>query len=115
MMCSGVKQNCDFTVRVGNSVIQPSKELNLLGITYDSNLTTAPYLNQLATDAKTRATIIKQLSYSVPPHLLRTFTNGLLIGKIMASAPDTSIGINPIAFRFLTTAKIRINRTEAVL
>ena len=87
MMCSGIKQSSDFTVRVGKIIIQPSKELDLLGITYDSNLITKPYLNRLATEAKTRAAIIKRLSYSVPPHLLRTFTNGLLIGKIMASAP----------------------------
>ena len=64
----------------------PSKELNLLGITYDSNFTTVPYLRQLASDAKTRSAIIARLSYSVPPHLLKTFTNGLLIGKIMAAA-----------------------------
>ena len=87
MMCSGIKQGIHFTVRVGNSIIKPSKELDLLGITYDSNLTTTPYLNRLATEVKTRAAIIKRLSYSVPPHLLKTFTNGLLIGKIMALAP----------------------------
>ena len=65
----------------------PSKELNLLGITYDSNFTTVPYLRQLASDAKTRSAIIARLSYSVPPHLLKVFTNGLLLGKIMAAAP----------------------------
>lgn len=86
MMCSGIKQS-EFTVSVGNSRIYPSKELNLLGITYDTNFTTGPYLKKLAIEAKTRAAIIKRLSSSVPPHLLRTFTNGLLVGKIMAAAP----------------------------
>ena len=86
MLVSGVK-NKDFSVKVGNSLIYPSKELSLLGITYDTNFTTAPYLRQLASDAKTRAAIIARLSYSVPPHLLKIFTDGLLVGKIMAAAP----------------------------
>ena len=86
MLVSGVKTE-EFSVKVGDSVIYPSKELNLLGITYDANFTTAPYLRQLATDAESRAALISQLSYNVPPHLLRMFTNGLLVGKIIASAP----------------------------
>ena len=62
-------------------------QLNLLGITYDTKFTTTPYLRQLATETKTRAAIIARLSYCVPPHLLGTFANGLLVGKIMAAAP----------------------------
>lgn len=86
MLVSGVKTK-DFSVKVGNNRVYPSKEMNLLGITYDTKFTTAPYLRQLASDAKTRAAIIARLSYSVPPNLLKLFTNGLLIGKIMAAAP----------------------------
>ena len=41
MLVSGMK-NKEFSVKVGNSCISPSKELNLLGITYDSNFSTAP-------------------------------------------------------------------------
>ena len=58
-----------------------------MGVTYDTNFTTSPYLRKLAPEAKTRAAVIARLSYCVPPHLLRTFTNGLLVGKIMAAAP----------------------------
>ena len=72
---------------MGDSIVLPSKELNLLGITYDTNFTTSPYLRQLAIDSKTRSALIARLSYSVPPHLLKIFTNGLLIGKIMSAAP----------------------------
>ena len=86
MLVSGIKDK-DFSVKIGNSHVYPSKELNLLGVTYDSNFSTSPYLRNLASEAKTRAAIISRLSYSVPPHLLKTFTNGLLIGKIMAAAP----------------------------
>ena len=86
MLVSGFK-NKEFSIKVGNSKVHPSKELNLLGVTYDSNFSTVTYLRQLASDAKTRASIISRLSYSVPPHLLKTFTNGLLVGKIMVAAP----------------------------
>ena len=85
MLVSGFK-NKEFSIKVGNSKVHPSKELNLLGVTYDSNFSTVTYLRQLASDAKTRASIISRLSYSVPPHLLRMFTNGLLVGKIMLAA-----------------------------
>ena len=85
MLVSGIKGK-DFSVKIGNDHIYPSKELNLLGITYDSNFSTTPYLRQLASDVKTRAAIIARLSYSVPQNLLKMFTNGLLVGKIMAAA-----------------------------
>ena len=86
ILVSGAKMK-DFSVRVGRNIVYPSKELNLLGVTYDTNFTTAPYLRKLASEAKKRAAVIVRLSYCVPPHLLRTFTNGLLVGKIMAAAP----------------------------
>ena len=57
MLISGIKGE-DFSVKIGNNRIYPSKELNLLGITYDSNFSTTPYLRQLATDVKLCANII---------------------------------------------------------
>ena len=86
MLVSGIKSE-DFSVKVGNSHIKPSNELKLLGVTYDSNFSTAPYLRQLASESKARAALIARLSYSVPPHVLKMLTNGLLVGKIMAAAP----------------------------
>ena len=107
MLVSGIK-NKEISVKVGNSCIYPSKELNLLGITYDSNFSTAPYLRKLASEAKTRAAIIHRLSYSVPPHLLKTFTNGLLIGKIMFAAPAA------IPFRMIQDDKGAVTLTESI-
>ena len=86
LLVSGINAK-DFSVKVGDNQIYPSKELNLLGITYDNNFSTTPYLRQLALEAKTRASLIARLSYSVPNNLLKLFTNGLLVGKIMAAAP----------------------------
>ena len=48
-----------------------------------------PYLQQLARTAKTRASMIHRLSYSMPPHLLATLANGLLMGKILTACPVT--------------------------
>ena len=36
MLVSGVKTE-DFSIKVGSSHVYPSKEMNLLGITYDKN------------------------------------------------------------------------------
>ena len=57
MLVTGVKSK-DFSVKVGNICVYPSKELSLLGITYDTNCSTNPYLSQLASDATTRAAMI---------------------------------------------------------
>ena len=57
MLVTGVKSK-DFSVKVGNICVYPSKELSLLGITYDTNFSTNPYLRQLASDATTRAAMI---------------------------------------------------------
>ena len=74
---------------MGSSVISASSEINLLGIDFDANFTTTPYLHKLARAANTRAALIHRLSFSMPPHLLTTFANGPLIGKILAACPLT--------------------------
>ena len=55
----------------------------------DINFSTSPYLKKLACEAKTGAALIHRLSFGMPPYLLRTFANGLLMGKIIAAAPAT--------------------------
>ena len=78
-----------FTVKVGSSLIEAKPEITLLGVDYDSSFTTRPYLQNLAHDAKTRSDLIYRLSFSMPPHLLKNFANGLLMGRILSSAPAT--------------------------
>ena len=77
----------DFEVKVGENTIKAAHQISLLGITYDTNFSTAPYLQNLAVQAKTRAKMIYRLSFGIPNHLLKILTNGLLIGKIAAAAP----------------------------
>ena len=76
-----------FEGNVGNSVITAQEQICLLGIDYDTNFSTAPYLQKLATEARTRAAVIYRLSFGIPNYLLKILTNGLLIGKISAAAP----------------------------
>ena len=76
-----------FEVNVGDSVVSADPEIRLLGIDYDRNFSTMPYLQKLATKAKSRSAVIYRLSFSVPPNILRLLANGLVIGKIMAAAP----------------------------
>jgi hypothetical protein len=78
-----------FLIKVGSSHISATLEINLLGVDFDSNFSTTPFLHKLARASKTRAALIYRLSYSMPPHLLATFANGLLMGKILAACPVT--------------------------
>ena len=81
------KQDCK--IKVGPSIISSSPEMNLLGVDFDSNFTTLPYLHKLACSAKTRANLIYRLSFSMPPHVLSKLANGLLMGKILSACPVT--------------------------
>ena len=77
----------EFEVNVGDSVVCADPEIRLLGIDYDRNFSTMPYLRKLAVKAKSRSAVIYRLSFSVPPNILRLLANGIVIGKIMAAAP----------------------------
>ena len=78
------KQKC--LIKVGSSFISASPEMSLLGVDFDSNVSTTPYLHKLACAAKTRAALISRLSFSMPPHVLQTFANGLLMGKVLSAS-----------------------------
>ena len=81
------KQKCQ--IQMGSSVISAASEISLLGVDFDTNFTTTPYLHKLARAANTRTPLINRLSFSMPPHLLTTFANGLLMGKILAACSVT--------------------------
>jgi hypothetical protein len=81
------KQKCD--IKIGSSLISAAPEINLLGVDFDSNFLTTPFLHKLARAAKTRAALIFRLSFAMPPYLLTTFANGLLMGKILAACSLT--------------------------
>ena len=93
---------------MGDSLISSSSELYILGIDFDSNFSTLPYLHKLAQAAKTRAALIYRLSFSMPPHLLSMFANGLLMGKILSACPVT------IPVRLKTDERSLISVTEEI-
>ena len=59
----------NFEMFVGDSIVHADPEVCLLGIDYDTNFSTSPYLRTLATEAKSRAAMIYRLSFGVPPNL----------------------------------------------
>ena len=115
------KQDCQ--IKVGSSLITSSTDINLLGVNFDSNFSTLPYLNKLAREASTRASIIYRLSFSMTPHLLRTFANGLLMGKTLAACPVTipirltdedrsCIGVTDEINKAIKATVLSINKTK---
>ena len=74
-------------ININDDVVNSNTTVSLLGLEYDKNFSTAPYLRKLARDANTRAALIRRLSFGMPNCLLRPFSNGLLMGKILAAAP----------------------------
>ena len=64
-----------FEIRIGQNSVPVSQRLKLLGVEYDSNFTTVPYLKKLAQDVKTRSSIIKRLSFCMPQYLLKPITH----------------------------------------
>ena len=82
-----VSSSKKFQINVGSSLISASPVMKLLGIEFDTNFSTTPSLKKLATAANTRASMIYRLGFSMPPHLLSTLANRLLMGKILAFSP----------------------------
>ena len=79
----------NFEVYIGSCLIIAKHEISILGVDYDMNFTTNPYLVKLAHDAKIRSALIYRLSFRLPPYLLFTFANGLFIENILITAPAT--------------------------
>ena len=76
-----------FEININHDIVNSNSTISLLGLEYDTNFSTAPYLRKLAREANTRAALIKRLSFGMPNYLLRPLANGLLMGKILAAAP----------------------------
>ena len=77
----------EIEININDDVVNSNSTVSLLGLEYDKNFSTAPYLRKLARESNTRAALIRRLSFGMPNCLLRPFANGLLMGKILAAAP----------------------------
>jgi hypothetical protein len=77
------KRVADFTVNVDGKVIIPSTSLELLGVRYDQQLSTKPYIKSLVKAVRTRASLVARLGHHLPQgQLLRQVATGLVGGKI---------------------------------
>jgi hypothetical protein len=75
----------DTVVEVDGAKISPANTLELLGVTFDRKFTTAPHMTKVAAAAKQRASLIKRLSYHIPPRggeYIRQLALGLVHGKL---------------------------------
>ena len=99
-------------IKVGNDLVSSSKSISLLGLEYDENFSTAPYLHNLAREAKTRAALIHRLSFGMPNCVLKQLTSGLLMGKILSAAPAAiPIQVNPNDKPYLSTVMNDIEKS----
>jgi hypothetical protein len=80
---SGTSTPTDYYVTVNGNQVSPTKELDLLGVRFDSDLSTKPQHKRLATAARQRASLIARLAHHLPrgPYL-RLLAHGLVMGKI---------------------------------
>ena len=86
----------NMEINIDQDIVKSIPKISLLGLEYDVNFSTAPYLRKLARESKTRAALIRRLSFAMPNYLLKPLANGLLMGKILAAAPAAiPISIDP--------------------
>ena len=90
-----------FVVQMGSSLITTSSSINILGVDNGSNLL---HLNKLACAAKTRAALLKRLCYGMPPKLLASFANGILMGKIFSALTTIPVRLENDDPSFVSTA-----------
>ena len=77
----------NINIKIGHEYVLVTQHIRLLGVEFDSNFTTVPYLKSLAREAKTRSSLIKRLSFCIPNYLLKPLSHGILLGKILSAAP----------------------------
>jgi hypothetical protein len=77
-----------FTINVDGAEVKPSNSFELLGITFDRQVTVRPYLHSLAREARFRAGRVARLAQHLPHgQLLRQLGSGLLMGKLAHCLP----------------------------
>jgi hypothetical protein len=88
VLISSKKLPPDFSVTVCGSNITPAAELELLGVTFDRDLSLRPQHRSLATAARQRSSKIARLSLHLPRGAyLRQLSHGLLYGKVGYATP----------------------------
>ncbi len=69
-------------VQVGTSTVSPSDKLDVLGVTFDRQLTPGPHLNSLIMSTKSMTAVARRLALHLPVDLLKTVMGALVQGRI---------------------------------
>ena len=69
-------------IRVGSCLVTPADRLEVLGVSFDKQLSPTPHVNSLITSAKAMTAIARRLSLHLPTDLLKSVMGSLLNGKI---------------------------------
>ncbi len=72
------------TIKLGSTVVSPSKVVELLGVKFDGRLSPAPHADALLASARSIAGLARRLALHLPPchQLLQEVVRSLLIGKL---------------------------------
>ncbi len=71
-----------FPIKVGSSLVPPSSTLDILGVTFDKQLSPNPYMNSLVASTKSLAAVARRLSLHLPANILKSVVGALVQGKI---------------------------------
>ncbi len=90
ILWSGLPNGCvGPNVIVNGTAVQPSTSIELLGATFDKNLSSAPFLVSQHRAAGPILATVRRLSRYLPPANLSEVTAALLIGKLSYAASAT--------------------------
>ncbi len=72
----------DLPVRVGSCLVAPADKIDILGVSFDKQLSPTPHLQSLISSAKSMAAMAKRLSLHLPGDLLKSVMGSLVRGRI---------------------------------
>ena len=72
----------DLSVTVGSCRVAPADRIDILGVSFDRQLSPAPHLHSLISSAKSMAAMARRISLHLPRDLLKLVMGSLIRGKI---------------------------------
>eukprot|EP00095_Tigriopus_kingsejongensis_P001797 snap_masked-scaffold829_size91079-processed-gene-0.2 protein:Tk01797 transcript:snap_masked-scaffold829_size91079-processed-gene-0.2-mRNA-1 annotation:"unnamed protein product" len=73
----------EFQINVDGVKVKPSRELEMLGVKFDTTFGTAPHVVSMAVSARQRASLVARLSCHLPRGVfLSQLARGLVLGKV---------------------------------
>ncbi len=69
-------------IRVGSSLVPPSPQLDVLGVSFDKQLSPNPHLSSLIASTKGMTAVARRLALHLPADLLKTVMRALVQGRI---------------------------------